>query len=77
MFKKLLRDGGLKVDLGTTQIIPITVGASARALQMAEALREYGVFATAVRPPTVPENSARLRFSVTRHLAPAQLAEGA
>ncbi|MDH4320442.1 MAG: 8-amino-7-oxononanoate synthase [Desulfobulbaceae bacterium] len=76
-FKKLLRDGGLTVDLGPTQIIPITVGASTRALQMAEALRARGIFATAVRPPTVPENTARLRFSVTRHLDVPQLQEGA
>ncbi len=76
-FKKCLCDGGLKVDLGPTQIIPITVGASDRALQMAKGLQKRGVFATAVRPPTVPENSARLRFSVTRHLGVEQLAEGA
>ncbi len=77
IFKKLLRDGGLKADLGPTQIIPITVGESARALRMAEALRARGIFATAVRPPTVPENTARLRFSVTRHLDAPQLEEGA
>ena len=77
MFKKLLRDGGLKADLGQTQIVPITVGGSERALQMAEALQERGGFATAVRPPTVPENTARLRFSVTRHLDVSQLEEGA
>ncbi|MDH3394335.1 MAG: aminotransferase class I/II-fold pyridoxal phosphate-dependent enzyme, partial [Desulfobulbaceae bacterium] len=77
VFKKCLREGGLNVDLGQTQIIPITVGASDRALRMAEALRERGVFATAVRPPTVPENTARLRFSVTRHLDKPQLEEGA
>ena len=76
-FKKCLRDGGLKVDLGQTQIVPITVGESVLALQMAEALRERGIFATAVRPPTVPENTARLRFSVTRHLDTPQLEEGA
>jgi len=53
--------------LGPSQIIPIVIGKSSTAVDMATALRKAGIFATAVRPPTVPEGSARLRFSITRH----------
>ncbi len=45
------------------------IGDSSRALHIAQALRDQGIFATAVRPPTVPEGTARLRFSITRHLS--------
>lgn len=47
-----------------TQIIPLLIGDATRALHMAERLRQYGVYAVAIRPPTVPVGSARLRFSV-------------
>ena len=66
-FKKSLRDNGVAQDLGPSQIVPLLVGDSGRALQLAEALGSQGIFATAVRPPTVPKGTARLRFSVTRH----------
>jgi 7-keto-8-aminopelargonate synthetase-like enzyme len=41
------------------------VGDNRRALELAAALRERGLLVTAVRPPTVPEGTARLRLSVT------------
>ena len=47
-----------------TQIIPLLIGDSTRTLQMAQALREHGVYAVAIRPPTVPMGAARIRFSV-------------
>ena len=64
-FKKQLRKNGLKDDLGPTQIIPIMVGSSAKSLAIAEELRQNHIYVKAVRPPTVPEGSARLRFSIT------------
>jgi len=66
IFKETLRRGGL-TGLGPSQIIPIMVGESRRAREKALALRDRGIFVTAVRPPTVPAGTARLRFSVTRH----------
>jgi len=66
-FKKQLRKNGLKDDHGPSQIIPVMVGDSAKALAIADELRENGIYVKAVRPPTVPEGSARLRFSITRH----------
>jgi len=76
-FKERLRQGGLAADLGPSQIVPVLVGESPLALALVEELREKGLFVTAVRPPTVPENTARLRFSVTRHLSDEDLAGAA
>jgi len=66
-FKAALAEKGV-TNLGPSQIVPIMIGDSSRAVQIAHTLRGQGIFATAVRPPTVPEGTARLRFSITRHL---------
>jgi 8-amino-7-oxononanoate synthase len=44
-------------------IAPAIVGDSARALALSEALLKEGFLVTAIRPPTVPEGTARLRFT--------------
>ncbi|OGQ88732.1 MAG: 8-amino-7-oxononanoate synthase [Deltaproteobacteria bacterium RIFOXYD12_FULL_56_24] len=74
-FKGLLRTGGYSADLGSSQIIPILLGESGAALDKAELLRKLGLFVTAVRPPTVPEGTARLRLSITRHHSPTDLSQ--
>jgi 8-amino-7-oxononanoate synthase len=66
-FKKQLRKNGYKDDPGPSQIIPVMVGESTKALAMAGELQRNHIYVKAVRPPTVPEGSARLRFSITRH----------
>ena len=48
-----------------SQIIPVVTGESAAAVALAARLLERGVFAPAIRPPTVPQGAARLRLSVT------------
>ncbi|MBI4354621.1 MAG: 8-amino-7-oxononanoate synthase [Candidatus Omnitrophica bacterium] len=48
-----------------THIVPIVVGTSRRARELSASLFEQGIFAPAIRPPTVPEGTARLRLSVT------------
>jgi 8-amino-7-oxononanoate synthase len=60
----------LKKDLGLntpseSQIVPVIVGDSQSALNLEESLRDTGFFVKAIRPPTVPEGTARLRLSVT------------
>jgi 8-amino-7-oxononanoate synthase len=45
-------------------IIPIFIGETYKAMKMAELLFEEGVFAPAIRPPTVPEGSSRIRTTV-------------
>lgn len=48
-----------------SQIQPVIAGADARAMALAEALRAEGFDVRAVRPPTVPEGTARLRLALT------------
>lgn len=46
-------------------IIPIMCGTEARALELSTALLERGMFVPAIRPPTVPENTCRLRVALS------------
>jgi 8-amino-7-oxononanoate synthase len=48
-----------------SQIIPVVIGDNGRAMSLAAALQKRGFDIRAVRPPTVPEGTARLRISVT------------
>ncbi len=48
-----------------TPIQPLVVGANQAALDLAEALRGHGIWVPAIRPPTVPEGTARLRISLS------------
>jgi 8-amino-7-oxononanoate synthase len=60
-----LRQAGLHTGGSTTQIVPVTVGEESRALAAMRALEAEGILAVAVRPPTVPTGSSRLRLSLT------------
>jgi len=55
----------LGYDTGTssTQIVPLVVGEAEDALALSARLAETGFWAAAIRPPTVPKGSARLRFA--------------
>jgi glycine C-acetyltransferase/8-amino-7-oxononanoate synthase len=58
-----LREEGLDPGEGDTQIIPVIVGAPSKAVALCEGALERGVFAQAIRPPTVPEGTSRLRLT--------------
>jgi 8-amino-7-oxononanoate synthase len=51
--------------LGFGHIVPVVLGEPERALAVSAHLLEHGLFVPAVRPPTVPAGTARLRFTVT------------
>jgi 8-amino-7-oxononanoate synthase len=48
-----------------SQILPIVIGEDGRTMRIAAAVRDRGFDVRGVRPPTVPEGTARLRISIT------------
>ncbi|WP_337159212.1 8-amino-7-oxononanoate synthase [Pseudomonas putida] len=64
---------GLALMDSPTAIQPILIGDSARALQLSRMLRERGLLVTAIRPPTVPAGSARLRVTLSAAHSEAQV----
>lgn len=60
---------GLKLEgfdvKGESQIIPVVVGGNEDAVKLSGYLKEKGYWALPVRPPTVPENEARIRISLS------------
>lgn len=75
--QRLWHDGVRKLGFDTfdsaSPIIPLRIGSDALAVQMASALLEEGVFAPAIRPPTVPNRTARLRTSILATHSPEDL----
>ncbi|MCW5834426.1 MAG: 8-amino-7-oxononanoate synthase [Labilithrix sp.] len=66
-----MREGLAALDrrpLGFGHVVPVVVGASGRAAALSSALASEGLIVPPIRPPTVPEGTARLRFTLTaRH----------
>jgi 8-amino-7-oxononanoate synthase len=56
---------GLSTGTSTTQIVPVILGTAEAALAMSARLRQAGLWATSIRPPTVPQGTARLRVALT------------
>ena len=72
-FRKRLQGAGLDTGGSQSQIVPIIIGENRKALEAAERLKAKGLLAVAIRPPTVPEGTARLRLSVTLAHTPQDL----
>lgn len=72
-----LRKGAAQIGLtlmdSPTPIQPVLIGDSARALRLSALLRERGILVGAIRPPTVPAGSARLRITLSAAHSEAQL----
>nr|WP_321465604.1 8-amino-7-oxononanoate synthase [uncultured Desulfobulbus sp.] len=72
-FRAALRDMGLRTD-GSSNIVPVMVGDAARTVAAAERICEAGYWVKAVRPPTVPAGTSRLRLSLNAAMSWEQLA---
>ncbi|MFZ3206326.1 MAG: 8-amino-7-oxononanoate synthase [Pseudomonas sp.] len=72
-FREGARAIGLELMDSATPIQPILIGDSARAMRLSQLLRERGLLVTAIRPPTVPVGSARLRVTLSAAHSSAQL----
>ena len=59
---------GLDSGSSSTQIVPIYLGSNETALQVAAQLREAGFAVRAIRPPTVPAGTSRIRISLTARI---------
>jgi 8-amino-7-oxononanoate synthase len=58
-----LVEEGFYIDEGETQIVPLVIGDSGQTLEVCERALRRGVFAQAIRPPTVPRGTSRLRLA--------------
>lgn len=72
-----LAQQGFAVRVNDIHIVPLVVGEAETAVALCEAAIARGVFAQAIRPPTVPENTSRLRLSAMASHTPAQMRRAA
>jgi 8-amino-7-oxononanoate synthase len=64
-FKNGAQQIGLNLMVSDTAIQPVLVGDAQLALGISEQLRKQGIMVTAIRPPTVPAGTARLRVTLS------------
>ena len=60
-----LRAAGWDTGPSSTQIVPLIVGGERETLALSARLEEAGLLATAIRPPTVPDGSSRIRIALS------------
>ncbi|MEX0661087.1 MAG: 8-amino-7-oxononanoate synthase [Balneolaceae bacterium] len=65
LLRTQLKEVGAEIGVGNSHIIPILLGSESDSLAMSQKLEKKGIIATAIRPPTVPENQSRIRISLT------------
>jgi glycine C-acetyltransferase/8-amino-7-oxononanoate synthase len=68
-----LRRLGFTMAPSVSPIMPIVIGRADTALRFAEHLLANDVFAPAIRPPSVPADTSRIRVTVTSEHTPAQI----
>ncbi len=64
---------GFRLTASASPILPIIIGDAQKTVAMADRLLELGVYAPAIRPPTVPKETGRIRVTVTSEHTRAQL----
>ncbi|WP_317215184.1 8-amino-7-oxononanoate synthase [Gluconobacter sp. GP1] len=73
--RTVLNAAGLSTAESSTQIVPVLIGESQRALDVARALENEGFLTVAIRPPTVPQGTARLRLALHAGLTDSQITQ--
>jgi 8-amino-7-oxononanoate synthase len=63
--RSTLRRMGWDCGPSATQIVPVVAGSEARTLALSQWLSDQGIYASAIRPPTVEERKSRVRLAVT------------
>jgi 8-amino-7-oxononanoate synthase len=67
-FRNCCHETSLAVENSQTAIQPLLIGDDEKAILISQQLFEHGFLATAIRPPTVPEGTSRLRITLSaRH----------
>jgi 8-amino-7-oxononanoate synthase len=75
VLREALTESGMPVEAGETPIVPLIVGDADAAMAACERALERGVFAQAIRPPTVPAGTSRLRLAVMASHTKSELRE--
>jgi glycine C-acetyltransferase/8-amino-7-oxononanoate synthase len=73
VLRAALRNEGFDVPDGQSQIVPLVLGDAALAVDVCERALAKGVFAQAIRPPTVPAGTSRLRLAAMATHTPAEM----
>lgn len=68
MLREKLNAAGIGTGASTTHIVPVFLGSNEAALHVAARLQANGFAAKAIRPPTVPPGTARIRISLTSRI---------
>ncbi|MCD1258773.1 8-amino-7-oxononanoate synthase [Paenibacillus athensensis] len=76
-FREALQTLGFDTGASECHIVPLLVGGNEATLRLSERLQERGIAAVAIRPPTVPEGTARIRFTLTAAHRPEDLQQAA
>jgi 8-amino-7-oxononanoate synthase len=71
--RKRLQAAGVQVSDEVSQIVPVVIGDNERAVLVADALQRDGFDVRAIRPPTVPPRTARLRVSMNASITEATI----
>ncbi|KKL00191.1 aminotransferase class I/II-fold pyridoxal phosphate-dependent enzyme [Rheinheimera mesophila] len=65
LFKTLAAAAGLTLLPSDTAIQPLMIGEADQAMRISASLKQQGIWLSAIRPPTVPQGSARLRITLS------------
>ena len=64
-YKKLSKKAGVRVSKFDSHIQPLIIGGANETIQVSKALYKKNILVSAIRPPTVPKDTSRLRISIT------------